>query len=164
MDKRTNFLSLLTLLAFGLSSCANTTPTHTVTPAPRSSVANPPASSATTTLPNPATRTTTPTITQPVNYQTRGNASWYDLGVHGMKTASGEVYDLYKMTAAHATLPLYSRVQVTSLQTGQSVIVTINDRLTDNQTNIRLAYDAAKRIGLINQANRLVNIRLLSTP
>ena len=57
-----------------------------------------------------------------------GMASWYGPGFHGRRTASGERFNQYAMTAAHKTLPLGSLVRVTSLETNQSIIVRINDR------------------------------------
>jgi rare lipoprotein A len=91
-------------------------------------------------------------------------ASWYGLSEHGAKTASGEVYDLYNMTAAHASLPLHTRVRVKNLRTGKSVIVTINDRLSDNQALIKLSYYTARRLGLLNSAAPEVEIRGLKSP
>ncbi|WP_062153441.1 septal ring lytic transglycosylase RlpA family protein [Beggiatoa leptomitoformis] len=161
MDKSNNLCSLLIILTLSVSSCASTTPTPAVIPTKRASTPTP---SKQTVAPLPSTITPTPSIAYADAYHMRGNATWYDLSAHGMQTASGEIYDLYKMTAAHATLPLNSRVQVTYLQTGRSVIVTINDRLTDNRTLIRLAHDAAKRLGLVGQTNRLVEVRLLNNP
>ena len=58
----------------------------------------------------------------------RGLASWYGRKFHGQKTASGEVYDMFAMTAAHKTLPIPSYAKVTNVKTGQSVVVRINDR------------------------------------
>lgn len=57
-----------------------------------------------------------------------GTASWYGPGFTGKKTASGEVFDDAKMTAAHKTLPFDTEVNVTNLETGRSVRVRINDR------------------------------------
>jgi len=64
----------------------------------------------------------------PVGYSERGVASWYGPGFHGNKTANGERYDMYKLTAAHRTLPLGSVAVVRSLSTGRHVTVRINDR------------------------------------
>jgi rare lipoprotein A len=58
----------------------------------------------------------------------RGHASWYGPRFHGKKTASGEMYDQTKLTAAHKTLPLGSKARVTNLENGNSVEVQINDR------------------------------------
>jgi len=57
-----------------------------------------------------------------------GLASWYGEDFHGRLTASGEVYDMYKMTAAHKTLPLGTVVKVRNLENGKDVEVRINDR------------------------------------
>ena len=57
-----------------------------------------------------------------------GMASWYGPGFHGRRTASGERFNQYAMTAAHKSLPLGSLVRVTSLETNHSIIVRINDR------------------------------------
>ena len=58
----------------------------------------------------------------------RGIASWYGKKFHGQKTASGEVYDMYGMSAAHPVLPIPSYVRVTNVASGKSVIVRVNDR------------------------------------
>lgn len=57
-----------------------------------------------------------------------GKASWYGPGFHGRRTASGERFNQNAMTAAHKSLPFGSRVRVVNQQTGQSVVVRINDR------------------------------------
>jgi len=62
------------------------------------------------------------------NYRAVGEASWYGTKFHGRKTANGEKYDLYGMTAAHKTLPLPTYVKVTNLANNKSVIVRVNDR------------------------------------
>lgn len=67
-------------------------------------------------------------VTAPVRYQVSGEASWYGPGFHGNYTANGEVYNQYALTAAHKTLPFGTRVRVTNLYNGRSVIVRINDR------------------------------------
>ncbi len=62
------------------------------------------------------------------NYNKTGIASWYGPGFHGKLTANGETYDQNALTAAHKTLPLPSIVQVTNLENGRSIKVTVNDR------------------------------------
>lgn len=57
-----------------------------------------------------------------------GKASWYGPGFHGRKTASGQPFDQYQLTAAHPRLPLGTRARVTNLHNGKAVEVTINDR------------------------------------
>ena len=64
----------------------------------------------------------------PTKHTLSGTASWYGPGFHGKKTASGEIYDQTKFTAAHKTLPLGSKARVTNLDNGSSVVVEINDR------------------------------------
>lgn len=92
-------------------------------------------------------------------YVAQGQAAWYGLSAHGDRTASGEVYDLYEMTAAHATLPLSSYVRVTNVFSGQSVTVKINDRVPSTNPLILLSYSAAQRLGLLEQPTSLVEIR-----
>jgi rare lipoprotein A len=61
-------------------------------------------------------------------YSTTGLASFYGAKHHGKRTASGQIFDMYALTAAHKSLPLFARVRVTNLQNKKSVIVTITDR------------------------------------
>jgi rare lipoprotein A len=61
-------------------------------------------------------------------HRKQGTASWYGRKFHGQRTLSGEIYDMYAMTAAHPTLPIPSYARVTNLQNGKSVVVRINDR------------------------------------
>lgn len=64
----------------------------------------------------------------PVRFQIQGMASWYGPGFDGNYTASGEVFNQYALTAAHRYLPFGTRVRVTNLDNGRSVVVRINDR------------------------------------
>lgn len=92
-------------------------------------------------------------------HKTRGTASWYGRRYHGNNTASGEVYDMYAMTAAHPTLPLPSYVRVTNLENGKSVIVRLNDRgpfLSDRL--IDLSYTAAYKLGILAGGSGRVEI------
>jgi peptidoglycan lytic transglycosylase len=87
-------------------------------------------------------------------YRERGVASWYGRKFHGQKTAIGETYDMYAMTAAHPTLPLPSYARVTNVATGQSVVVRVNDRgpfLHDRIVD--LSYAAAHRIGVAQKGS-----------
>ena len=74
------------------------------------------------------TVTMAPPSTPMVGAEETGTASWYGHPYHGRRTASGEVYDMNELTAAHRTLPLGSRLMVTNLDNGQAVEVRINDR------------------------------------
>ena len=82
-----------------------------------------------------------------------GLASWYGAKFHGRRTASGEVYDMYAMTAAHRTLPLPSYARVSNPANGRSVIVRVNDRgpFTKNRV-IDLSYVAAQKLGVFGVA------------
>ena len=79
-----------------------------------------------------------------------GVASWYGPGFHGRKTASGERFNMYAMTAASKTLPLSSYARVTNLKNNRSVIVRVNDRgpYHGNRT-MDLSYAAAKALGIL---------------
>jgi rare lipoprotein A len=77
-----------------------------------------------------------------------GTATWYGSRHHGRRTASGEVFDRHGMTAAHARLPLGTRVRVTNPATGQSVVVRINDRCRCPGVMIDLSEGAARAIGM----------------
>jgi rare lipoprotein A len=92
-------------------------------------------------------------------FSQEGVASWYGKRFHGKKTASGEPYDMYAMTAAHPTLPIPSYVRVTSLANGQSVVVRINDRGPfHRQRIIDLSYTAATKLGYISQGSTRVRV------
>ncbi|WP_135256300.1 septal ring lytic transglycosylase RlpA family protein [Thermus caldilimi] len=80
-----------------------------------------------------------------------GLAVWYGPGFHGKRTASGEHYDMHALTAAHPTLPFGTRVRVTNLKNGRSVVVRINDRGPfGGRYIIDLSYAAAKAIGALS--------------
>lgn len=91
-----------------------------------------------------------------------GIASYYAEEFNGRKTSNGEVYDMNAMTAAHRTLPFNSRVQVTSLESGKSVIVRINDRgpFKDERV-IDLSLAAAKAIQMIGTGTAKVRVEVV---
>ncbi|MBA2690385.1 MAG: septal ring lytic transglycosylase RlpA family protein [Burkholderiales bacterium] len=92
-------------------------------------------------------------------YKRRGIASWYGRKFHGKKTASGEPYDMYGMTAAHATLPIPSYVRVTHVKNNKSVLVRINDRGPfHSQRLIDLSYTAALKLGLLAAGSGMVEV------
>jgi len=87
-------------------------------------------------------------------YREQGVASWYGRKFHGQRTSTGEVYDMYAMTAAHPTLPLPSYARVTSVATGKSVIVRVNDRGPFLHGRvIDLSYAAAQRLGIAQRGS-----------
>jgi rare lipoprotein A len=96
----------------------------------------------------------------------RGIASWYGKKFHGQKTSSGEIYDMFAMTAAHKTLPIPSYAKVTNVRTGQSVVVRVNDRGPFHGDRvIDLSYAAAARIGIAQAGSGLVDVeRVFASP
>lgn len=88
-----------------------------------------------------------------------GIASYYSQKFHGKKTASGELYNKYKLSAAHKTFPFGSKVKVTNLSNKKSVVVIINDRgpFVKNRI-IDLSYAAAKKIDMLR--NGVIKVKL----
>jgi rare lipoprotein A len=98
-------------------------------------------------------------MTALVSYRERGIASWYGRRYHGQKTASGEPYDMYTMTAAHTVLPLPSYARVTNIQNGKSVIVRVNDRGPFHSDRlIDLSYTAAYKLGVLDGGSGWVEV------
>src|SRR5262245_14520536 len=92
-----------------------------------------------------------------------GTASWYGPGFHGKKTASGEIYDQNKLTAAHQTLPLGSKARVTNLENGNAVEVEINDRGPFVEGRIiDLSRAAAGALGFVKSGTAPVQVELIS--
>ena len=88
-----------------------------------------------------------------------GIGSWYGKKFHGAKTASGERYDMYGMTAAHPTLPIPSYVRVTNLANARSVVVRVNDRGPFLHSRIiDLSYAAAWKLGYVNQGSAKLQV------
>ena len=98
----------------------------------------------------------------PVTFQFQGWASWYGPGFHGRLTASGERFNQYVMTAAHKTLPFGTKVRVTNLNNGTSVIVRINDRgpFTPGRV-IDLSSAAARVLGMVNSGVAPVKVEVM---
>ena len=91
-----------------------------------------------------------------------GTASWYGPGFHGKKTASGEIYDQTKLTAAHKTLPLGTKARVTNLDNGSAVEVEINDRGPFVGGRILdLSRAAAGALGLVKSGTAPVRVELI---
>lgn len=90
-------------------------------------------------------------ITDERPYMQRGRGSWYGKKFHGQRTASGEIYDMFKMTAAHPTLPIPSYARITNLRNGKQVIVRINDRGPFHASRIiDLSYTAALKLDYVH--------------
>lgn len=89
-------------------------------------------------------------------------ASWYGANFHGKRTANGERFNMYAMTAAHRTLPLSSYAEVTNLKNHRSVIVRINDRGPYHGNRaMDLSYAAAKELGITGKGTGSVQIKPL---
>jgi rare lipoprotein A len=96
------------------------------------------------------------------NYDEVGMASWYGSAHNGRPTATGERFDMNGLTAAHKTLPLPGLVEVTNLETGQRVVVRINDRGPFSEGRIiDLSRAAAGELGLLSKGVGRVRVRYL---
>lgn len=94
-----------------------------------------------------------------------GMASWYGSAHQGRRTASGEVFDMNQLTAAHRTLPFGTRVLVTNRDTSQSAEVRINDRGPFVKGRILdVSYAAARLLGAVGPGTIPVRVRVLSLP
>lgn len=97
-------------------------------------------------------------------YRAKGVATWYGRRYHGNKTSSGELYDMYGMTAAHPTLPIPSYVRVSNPDNGRSVVVRVNDRGPFHKDRlIDLSYAAAYKLRLTDQGSGLVEVEAIDT-
>lgn len=103
-----------------------------------------------------------PPFVPPVQY---GWASWYGEEFHGRPTSSGAIYNMYDLTAAHRTLPFGTKVMVTHLRKGRSVVVTINDRGPFvGERIIDLSYAAAKVLDMVEDGVAWVRLEVISVP
>ena len=138
---------MLALAAFWAAGCAPARPRTSRAPVP----APPPA--------------TPPTPAAPGSYVEEGLCSWYGVPFHGRRAANGETFDMYKLTAAHRTLPLNSVVRVTSLLNGRSAEVRITDRGPFVEGRILdLSLAAARELEMVNAGVAPVRIELLAGP
>ncbi len=96
-------------------------------------------------------------------FKQKGIASWYGKKFHGKKTSSGEIYDMYAMTAAHKTLPLPTYLEVKNLKNGRKIVVRVNDRGPFHENRIvDLSHTAATKLGIIEKGTGLVEIRAIN--
>jgi rare lipoprotein A len=98
----------------------------------------------------------------PSGYTEEGNASWYGEPFHGRHASNGEIYDMYKLTAAHRTLPFETMVRVTNLNNGKSTVVRITDRgpFVDNRI-IDLSLAAAREVDSVGAGVVPVHVEVL---
>jgi len=102
-------------------------------------------------------------LTRSAGFTDKGKASWYGRKFHGRKTSSGEVYDMYGMTAAHKTLPIPCYVKVKNLDNQKEIIVRVNDRGPFYPGRIiDLSYAAAKKLGVYPTGTANVVIETIS--
>lgn len=115
--------------------------------------------------PQPGPRAKMPMATRPaprVGTTDEGTASWYGPGYDGKRTACGDRFDQDALTAAHGTYPCDTRVRVTLLSTGKSVVVRINDLFPNHKGRlIDLSRGAAKQIGLIGPGTGKVRVEVV---
>ena len=91
-----------------------------------------------------------------------GIASYYGSKFHKKRTANGEIFNMYKVSAAHKTLPLGTKVRVINLKNGKSLTMRINDRGPFAKGRIiDLSYKAAQKLGFVNQGTTKVRIEVL---
>lgn len=93
-----------------------------------------------------------------------GQAVWYGARFNGRRTASGQRFSSAALTAAHASLPFGSRVRVTNVRTGRSVVVRINDRLNGRGPVVDLSLAAARQLGMVRSGRAPVRLTVLSRP
>jgi rare lipoprotein A len=92
-----------------------------------------------------------------------GVASYYSEEFHGKKTANGETYDMYGLTAAHKTFPFNTEVRVTNLSNGKSVVLRINDRMPGYKGRIiDVSFQAARELGMVITGTTNVKIEVLN--
>lgn len=113
--------------------------------------------------PQPAPPAPAPVVSTPANdapiFTQQGRASWYGNFHQGQKTASGELYDMNQLTAAHRSLPFGSIVRVTDIKSGKSVKVRINDRGPRIKNRVLdLSAQAARELGITDHGVAQVKI------
>jgi rare lipoprotein A len=171
------FLSIPTFVfLLALSGCASRNPiADRRQPPPAQPSQTPPESSEAakraTDVPEVSTNSSTPAVAKrgknaptpaPSGYTEEGNASWYGAPFHGRRASNGEIYDMYKLTAAHRTLPFETMVRVTNLSNGKSTVVRITDRgpFVENRI-IDLSLAAAREIESVGPGIVPVRVEVL---
>jgi rare lipoprotein A len=99
------------------------------------------------------------------NWAETGEASWYGGKFHGRQTASGEVYDMHGISAAHKTLPLGTQIRVTNLTNNRQLVMRINDRGPFVKGRIiDCSREAARQLGFLEAGITQVRIEVISWP
>ncbi len=155
------FLSFLFLLA--LSGCGSRRPVVGRQPPPAQPSETPPDAPTVPSAPPPSPKRSKPaSASAPSGHMEEGNASWYGVPFHGRRASNGEIYDMYKLTAAHRTLPFETMVRVTNLNNGKSTVVRITDRgpFVDNRV-IDLSFAAAREVDSVGPGVVPVRVEVL---
>lgn len=99
------------------------------------------------------------------NYHAEGLASWYGDKFHGLQTSTGEIYNMYALSAAHKSLPIPCYARITNLQNGRQIVVRINDRGPFHEDRlIDLSYGAAIQLGFAEEGLAQVRIEVINAP
>ena len=102
------------------------------------------------------------TLKSAAGYRAEGLASWYGRKFHGKRTSSGEPYDMFKLTAAHRSLPIPTYVRVTNLENGRQTLVRVNDRGPFHEDRILdLSYAAAVKLGFAEKGTARIRVEAL---
>jgi rare lipoprotein A len=95
-------------------------------------------------------------------YEEKGIASWYGSSCHGHRTSCGEVFDMYKLSAAHKLLPMHTTINVTNLENGKSLTLSVNDRGPFIPGRVLdLSYAAAKSLSMAHKGLARILIRTI---
>jgi rare lipoprotein A len=139
----------------------SSTPAETADAAKRSTDVPEPSATPPAVAPVPKKNKPVP-VPAPPGYMEEGNASWYGVPFHGRHASNGEIYDMYKLTAAHRTLPFETMVRVTNLNNGKSTVVRITDRgpFVDNRI-IDLSLAAAREVESVGPGVVPVRVEVL---
>jgi rare lipoprotein A len=112
----------------------------------------------------PASLTTLPLSVRQARMEI-GVASWYGEECHGNPTASGEIFDMNRLTAAHRELPLGTKVKVTNLRNKRTIVLRVNDRGPNiGQRIIDVSMVAAKLLGFLRAGLTPVEVEVISYP
>jgi rare lipoprotein A len=101
-------------------------------------------------------------LTSADGFSEEGVASWYGPQFHAKRTASGEVYNMYDLTAAHRILPMQTKIRVTNLENGKAVVLRVNDRgpFVGNRI-VDLSYKAAQELDVVRPGLARVRVEAL---
>ena len=164
-----NFACLILFAGCGTRHVTANPPVSSPAPEVSGEPANHPAEAAPGATPVPSNptpsgkRSKTPGTPAPEGYTEEGNASWYGIPFNGRRASDGEIYDMYKLTAAHRTLPFDTVVRVTNLNNGKSTTVRITDRgpFVENRI-IDLSLAAAREIESVGPGVVPVRVEVLT--